>query len=116
MAKINLLFYHLLILGAVICFSTTSASEIEARKTHFRSLMLEYNWPVPDPNIIRFPHESSCHHFYLMLSEQDITLQECPEGQTFDYVNHKCSEEHVHCWSRRFGKLKHEALKHKKAL
>ncbi|CAL1275818.1 unnamed protein product [Larinioides sclopetarius] len=98
--------HRILFLGAVVCITASA------------NLMLEYNWPAPDPNINRFPHEASCHHYYLMLSEEDISVEKCPDGQLFDYVKHNCisDREHIHCWSRHFGKMKHGHLhmKHKK--
>ncbi|GFS41297.1 uncharacterized protein NPIL_561211, partial [Nephila pilipes] len=101
--------------GAVVCFIASIAAASPAKSPPQKShLMFEFNWPDPDPNINQFPHESSCHHYYLMLSEQDISLEKCPDGQLFDYVSHSCSDkEHVHCWSRRFGKLQHDQIHHK---
>ncbi|GFR04925.1 uncharacterized protein TNCT_464391 [Trichonephila clavata] len=113
MEKLKFPLYHLIHLG-IVCFIASTAAALPAKnlppKPH---LMGEINWPEPDPNINQFPHESTCDHYYLMLSEDEISLEKCPDGQLFDYVSHSCSDKDVHCWSRRFGKLVHDQIHHK---
>ncbi|PRD35265.1 UNVERIFIED_CONTAM: hypothetical protein NCL1_12059 [Trichonephila clavipes] len=114
MEKLKFSLHCLIYLGIVVCFIASTAAALPAKnlppKPH---LMGEINWPEPDPNINQFPHESTCDHYYLMLSEDEISLEKCPDGQLFDYVSHSCSDKDVHCWSRRFGKLVHDQIHHK---
>lgn len=76
---------------------------------HKRNVIAEYHaLPAPNPENDQFPHETTCHYYYLVLSEEDITVNKCPDGELFDYIDHKCSrKETARCWSRHFGKMKH---------
>ncbi|KAG8196654.1 hypothetical protein JTE90_006564 [Oedothorax gibbosus] len=112
MNKLNTFSSQLLILGVVICMTTA----ISVR--HKRNLIAEFNIPEPevapgpDPGIDQFPHETTCHYYYLVVSEDDISVNRCPDGELFDYIDHKCaSKEDARCWSRHFGKMKHHHIK-----